>query len=178
MRIRLRDLMDEDDGWGHEQGHQVYQRLIAEIRKYPAETVFQISLAGVRRTDASFPRESVMEAARRFREHRGFCLVEVADPDLLDNWDAAALRIGQPLCVWTGEICRILGPQPSEGNRAALEYALSQPAITVSELAAHLDYQVPNASNKLKALFAAGYLLRSERPAATGGIEHVYSRIK
>jgi len=178
MRIRLRDLMEEDDGWGHEQGQEVHQRLLAEVRKHPAEPDFQVSLEGVRRTDSSFPRESVMEAARRFRGHRGFCLADVVDNDLLDNWDAAASRVEQPLVLWTGEAWRILGPQPSEGTRAALEYALSQPSVTASEVASHLGLQVPNVSNKLKALFASGYLLRSERPAPTGGIEHVYRRIK
>src|SRR5688500_15903590 len=125
MRIRLRDLMNDEDGWGHEQGREVHQRLLESIQSHPSARVFQISLDGVKRTDASFPRESVLEVARRYRGHRGFCLVDVADSDLLENWDAAALRVHQPLVVWDSAAWRVLGPQPSEGTRVVLDHALS-----------------------------------------------------
>ena len=78
--------MPEQDGWGHEQGRLVFSRLLKAVEANPETEIFLISLEGVRRTDASFPRESVVELARRYREHRGFCLVGVQDEDLLDNW--------------------------------------------------------------------------------------------
>src|SRR6266446_5846230 len=59
MDIRLIEFMDgRPDGWGHEQGRQVYERLRAVVEAHPAKEIIRISLAGVKRTDITFPRES------------------------------------------------------------------------------------------------------------------------
>ncbi len=172
--IRLRESMDRDDGWGRTEGREVFDRLLAIVDANPEVALFRISLAGVRRTDASFPRESVAELAKRFRGKKGFCLVEVEDADLLDNWDAAANKKEQPLLVWYSRGRRLLGPAPSEGLRALFDFVADRSGTTTSEAATVLGLNVPNASNKLKALWEQGYVLRRERVAATGGIEFEY----
>src|SRR5689334_22475085 len=100
VTIRLRAHMDRADGWGHAEGQEVLERLLSLIEAQPAVRLVRISLHGVERTDASFPRESVVELAKRFRGTIGFCLTDAEDQDLLDNWDAAARKKEQPLIAW------------------------------------------------------------------------------
>jgi hypothetical protein len=177
MLIRLRDLMEADQGWGRAHGRQAYDRLLEAAESRPWERVVRISLAGVARTDAVFPRESVLQVAARLRPKRGLCLLNFADQDLLENWDAAAEQAEQPITVWVEDGGRILGPQPTEGTRAVLEYALTVPETTANECSNKFGMQLANSSNKLRYLHDSGYLLRRERPSGSGGIEHVYFRI-
>lgn len=177
--ICLRNYMEGDDGWGRAEGRLLYDRLLKEIEAHSGEQIFVISLDGVRRTDASFPRESVVELAVRFRGIKGFCLIDAKDADLLENWDAAALRRNQPITVWMNpDESQLLGPRPKPGLVALFEYAITKPRITASEAAKVFDLKINNASMKLKQLLEGGYLLRSEETSSSGGIEFVYYRIK
>jgi hypothetical protein len=178
MQITLRDYMPGPDGWGNIMGRQVHEKLRELVEAHPEEIIFSLSLAGIEHTDASFPRESVVELARSYRGRRGFCLIDATDPDLLDNWEAAALKREQPLTVWRGERPHILGPQPGEGVREMLNYVLSMHSTSTSEAAQSLHLKIPNASNKLKQLWQEGYILRRERMATSGGVEYEYYRIK
>lgn len=176
--VRLRELMPREDGWGTDEGHDVYLKLIRMVEKHPSTLVFRISLAGVRRTDASFPRESVMEVARRYRKKAGFCLVNADGDDLLDNWDAAALKKEQPLFVWLDGGHRLIGPQPSSGVTDVLRLVLKSERIRAAEVADKLSLKIANASMKLKQLWEQGYVLRAEDSADSGGIEFTYSVIR
>lgn len=178
MNIRLRELMDGHDGWGRIQGRQVYEQLRSQVEVNPTEMIIRISLKGVERTDILFPRESVIALAREYRGKRGFCLRDVSDQDLLENWDAAAERREQPLMVWDGDrLMQVLGPRLSPGLRDMFDYVVSVPVARTSEAAASFDLKVPNASNKLKQLWQEGYILRREQSASSGGVEYEYLRI-
>lgn len=176
--IRLRELLETDSPWGNDQGRSLFPKLQEVIEKNPAELVFNISLSGIKRTDVSFPREGVVQLAKLYRGSRGFCLIDIRNKDLIDNWDAAALKLNQPLTMWEGEKYRLIGPAPSEGVREMLDFVLSVPKTTTNESAATLRIKISNASNKLKKLWEEGFILRRERPAPTGGVEHEYFRIK
>ncbi|MBX9948747.1 MAG: hypothetical protein K2Y39_06280 [Candidatus Obscuribacterales bacterium] len=176
--INLKELMGGPDGWGHEHGREVFNKLLEAVESHPGSLVFHISLKGVERTDASFPRESVVELAKRYRGFKGFCLIDVNDPDLLDNFDAAGLKREQPLIVWKGERWHLIGQQPTKGNADMLAYALSVPSCTAVAASGALKLQLTNASTKLKQLFNQGFLLRKEEVAPSGGVEFVYYRIK
>lgn len=178
MLIRLRDYIETDSPWGNDQGKSTFPKLKGVVEGNPSELVFSISLKGIRRTDASFPRESVVQLAKYYRGSRGFCLVDIQNQDLIDNWDAAAAKLGQPVIIWNGEEYRLIGPQPSEGIRKLVAFVLSVPVTTTNEAAKHLGIKIPNASNKLKKMWEEGYVLRRERTASTGGVEHEYFRIK
>ncbi len=170
--------MPRPDGWGHIQGRRVYEELYTLIESCPHEDIIVISLDGVEHTDVSFPRESVVELAKHYREQKGFCLTHLSDPDLIENWEAAASKREQPFIVWgEDKSYRILGPQPSPGLREMLTYVLSVPVALTSEAASALNLKVPNASNKLKQLWLEGYILRRERAASSGGVEYEYVRI-
>lgn len=178
ITIRLRDLMYSPDGWGHEEGREVGAKFLAAVEAHPGIRVFRVSLEGVARTDASFPRESVIEIARRYRGDKGFCLYDVSNVDLLDNWSSAAERKRQPVCVWNGGSHTFIGLAPSKGNAAILNYALSREAARATDAAQELDMKLTNASTKLKQLWEQGFLLRREEIADTGGVEFTYYRIK
>lgn len=175
MTIRLRDKMNAADGWGHEEGHRVHDALLLEVNAHSQVVVFRISLDGVRRTDASFPRESVCELARRFRGEKGFCITDVEDVDLLENWDAAARRTEQPLNVWlkNGEH-KLLGIRASQGTARLFEMVVEADGLTAGEIAQRMEQGLSNISNKLKSLWSDGYIMRRERSAASGGIEFEY----
>ena len=178
LEFRLRQFMSSPDGWGHSQGREVFSKLLAEVESKPGRQIIRISLAGVRRTDASFPRESVVELARRYRGHKGICLADVEDEDLLENWDAAAFRREQPIMCWSGSDYRILGPKPSSGNVHMLTIVLAEGCLTASKAAASLGLKLTNASTKLKQLLEQGFLLRKDEIAPSGGVEYLYFRIK
>lgn len=179
VTIRLRDFMQGSDAWGHDEGREVFLKLLRTVEAYAGCQVFRISLEGVRRTDASFPRECVIELAKRFRGSKGFCLKDVENKDLLDNWDMAADKKEQPILFWNSDgSYRIIGPQPSRGNKEIFDYVLSVPYATAVSSAKALDLKLTNASTKLKMLCEQGFLLRRDETSPSGGIEYVYFGIK
>lgn len=178
VEIKLRDLMSIPDGWGVEEGREIYHKLLERVETHPEATIFRISLAGVRRTDVSFPRESVIELAVRYKGQKGFSVWDAADENLLDNWDAAAIKRAQPLFVWSRKGYRLLGSVPSAGLKGVLEFALEHDYVTTAQVASHFKWTASNASNKLRALTEAGYLLRREETARTGGLEFLHYRIR
>ncbi len=177
--MRLREHIHGSDAWGHEEGREVFLSLLSVVDKNPGTQVFRISLDGVRRTDSSFPRESVIEIAKRFRGHKGFCLINIDNQDLLDNWDMAAAKKNQPILVWydSGSY-RVIGPQPSRGNREVFEHVVSSGFMTAVSCAKTVGLKLTNASSKLKQLSEQGFLLRRDETAPSGGIEYVYYAIK
>lgn len=177
MVITLRNFMDANEGWGRAQGREVHQRLLGFVEANPGVTVFKVSMKGVKRIDISFASETVVELARRFRGSKGFCFTDLSDPDLVENWDAAASKKAQPLFVWDEDKVRMIGTEPSQGNREALAFALANPKARATEFATKQGMPIANASMKFKQLWEQGFLLRRESTADTGGVEFVYQRI-
>lgn len=178
MAIRLREFMDEPEGWGRAQGREVYQRLLEFVEGQPGVTVFRVSMEGVRRLDISFASETLVELARRYRGSKGFCLIDLEDADMIENWEAAAAKKSQPLALWARDNGRVIGAEPSQGNREALSFAMSRPQARAAEFAeATPRMSIANASTKFKQLWEQGFLLRRESVADSGGVEFVYQRI-
>jgi hypothetical protein len=178
MVIKLREFMDEPEGWGRAQGREVYQRLLGFVEANPGVMVFRVSTRGVRRVDISFASETLVELARRYRGSKGFCLVDLDDVDMIENWEAAAAKKSQPILLWAGDSGRVIGAEPSQGNREALTFALDRPQVRAAEFAeATPGMSIANASTKFKQLWEQGFLLRRESVADSGGIEFVYQRI-
>jgi len=176
--VRLADLMQHPDGWGRSQGREVFQKLVEIVESRPGVMVFRVSLAGVRRTDISFASETVVELAKRYRGGKGFYLTDITDPDMEENWDAAARKASQPLMVeGEGGRLRVLGNRPSTGNLGAFKFALERSSARATEFAAEADLSITNASTKFKQLWEQGFLLRRENLAPSGGVEFEYFRI-
>lgn len=180
MRIRLAELMDHADGavpvngLGRDEGRQTYERLLRVVDAHPGASVFEISLDGIGFVDASFAREAVVSLMKRFRGEHGFCLADAPSDDVLDNFEAAALRLNQPVIVNRCPGSTVIGPRPPEGLRPMLQHVLVRGVTSSSEASAALRLQISNASNKLKALWRDGYVLRREVVAPSGGIVHEY----
>ena len=172
----LRDFMERPEGWGRNQGRDVYQRLLRFVEDNPGTVVFRISMKGVQRMDISFASEAIVELARRFRRTKGFCFVDLTDTDLIENIDAACEKKKQPMLV-AGPKSAVLGLNPTKGTREAFEFAMGRWQARTTEFAAEKGISIPNSSNKFKQLWEQGFLLRSERAADSGGLEYVYCRI-
>ncbi len=178
MVIKLREFIAGSEGWGRTQGREVYTRLLEFVEANPGVSVFKVSMKGVRRIDISFASETIVELARRYRGAKGFCLIDLDDIDMIENLDAAAAKKNQPLLIWAGPHARVIGPEPSRGNRDALAFALSRPQVRAAEFAeATPGMSIANASTKFKQLWEQGFFLRRERVAESGGVEFVYQRI-
>lgn len=175
--LALRQLMDRPEGWGRSQGREVYQRLLVFVEDNPGTVIFQISMKDVCRVDISFASETIIELARRFRRSKGFCLVDLTDPDMIENIDAAGEKKEQPMLVWRGKSADLIGMKPTEGTREAFQFAMGRLRSRASEFAAQKNLSIANASMKFKQLWEQGFLLRRESTADTGGIEFVYCRI-
>jgi hypothetical protein len=176
VRLRLADFIGgEPEAWGNDRGREVFAELLIEVERHPGALVFEISLEGIRRTDASFPRESVVELARRFRKQTAFVVTDVTNEDLLFNWDAAAGKKEQPLFVkGDGSSWKLLGPQLSSAKNRLLEYVMTNKKVRTTQVAADLFLKISNASTQLRDLWEMGYVLRREEVADTGGLEFVY----
>lgn len=163
---------------GNELGREVFQKLQREIELVPGVDVFAISLDGIKATDASFPRESVVSLAKLHRGEKGFFLEGFASNDLLDNWDYAAKAKEQPVIVRQSEKSyRVLGPDMNEGTRELLDYVMREKIVTTSKVAKKFDISAQNASAKMKRLHQLGLVLGSKESAETGGLEYVYKAI-
>lgn len=177
ITIRLREFLDRDDGWGSEEGIEMRHKLLRVVESHPQALVFRISLHGIRRTDASFARESVVELAHLLRGRRGICVVDVPSKDILDNWDAAALKRGQCLVVWGSKGPSVIGPRPSEDTWTLLKLVLKRHEVGTAEAAKSLNKKVNNVSTRLKRLADEGLVLRRDVAAPTGGLEYRYLAI-
>jgi hypothetical protein len=166
--------MGQSEAWGRAQGREVYPRLVEFVEANPGVTVFRVSMEGVRRVDMSFASETLVEIARRYRQTKGFCLVDLTDRDLIENIDAAARKKEQPLLVWYGETMELIGAEPSEGTREAFQFAVINGKTRAAEFAIQKGVTIANASTKFKQLWQQGFLLRRESIADSGGVEFVY----
>jgi hypothetical protein len=176
--IRLRDFMERDEGWGRAEGRDVYLKLIDFLENHPGVLVFKVSLEGIQRFDISFASETIVEAARRYRGNKGFCIIDPNNPDLLENLEAAAQRKDQPLMVKSDGKFRVIGVMPSQGNLEALRFALERPTSRVTDFVSSAKgTSLTNASNKFRQLWEKGFLLRREEVAESGGLEFTYLRM-
>lgn len=178
LTLSLRECLGRDNGWGRDEGEEVREKLARAIDEHPDALVVRITLEGVKRTDASFARESVIELAFRYRGRRGICVTGFESEDVLENWHAAALTKGQPLVAWTSKGPRLLGPQPSADTLALLRLVLDRGVVSTAEAAKALRKQVNNVSTRLKRLYEEGLIFRCETTAPSGGVEYRYLSIK
>ena len=177
MLIPLSSLAGKTDLVGSTLGRQVFDKLRDIVVENSHQRLFSLSAKGIRVSDATFARDSVLALARQYRGHRAFCIVDINDQDQLDIWSYAADNQGQPLMAWNGDQCVILGAQLTKSGLKVMDFVLSRSTVSVSEVAIHLDITVPNASTTLKKLQDQGYMIRTEERAPTGGIEYFYHSI-
>lgn len=176
--VNLLSYTSSEKPFGNVEGKSVFRKLVDLVEEHPRTQVFGVSLKGIKATDASFPRESVVSLAKQFRGERGVFLTDLLNRDLIDNWTYAARAKDQPLVIWSGATFEVIGPEMNPATRTLVEYVLEKRSVLASQVAADLSLSVQNASTRLKGLVAAGYLLREEEVAESGGIEFKYRAIR
>lgn len=176
--IQLIEFTLDDHPFGNIQGKETFKKLSEYIESHPENRVFGISLANIKATDASFPRESVVSLAKQLRGEKGFFLLDVHSRDLIDNWRYAARAKEQPLIIWNDDVFEIIGPPISTSTETLIKYVLEIKSVTASKAAKDLNISVANASTRLKRLVNDGYLMRFEEIAESGGVEYIYTAIK
>lgn len=180
IKIKLINFTISDLPNGNVQGKETFRKLSEFVDSQPAYQIFGLSLEGIKATDISFPRESVLSIAKLYRGQKGFYLegMNQNDRDLFDNWQGAAAAKNQPMVIWYDNSYEIIGPEISKSNLELINYVLENKTLTTSKVAFGLDISVHNASTKLKKLVDQGYIMRSEDVAESGGIEFIYHAIK
>lgn len=176
--VKLLDFTSSASPFGNVEGKAVFRKLVDFMDDHPEVKVIGISLQGIEATDASFPRESVIALAKHLRGERGVFLTDLTNRDLIDNWTYAARAKEQPMVIWNDESFEVIGPEMNPSTRALVEYVLGKRAVLASQAAIDLGLSVPNASTRLKGLVTAGYFLRAEEAAGSGGIEFKYRAIR
>lgn len=176
--IHLFDLIGDSTAFGNDEGRDIYQKLSKELDSFPNKKIFGVSLKGITRTDASFPRESVISLAKAKRGEKGFYLMDFVSKDLLDNWDYAAKAKDQPMIVLKANDYEVIGPRPHSGAAELLDFIMEEGVATTSRVAAKFGLTAQNASGKLKKLHVAGLILGTKEVAESGGMEFVYRAIK
>ncbi len=177
--IKLKDLLNGDDtAFGNTEGRAVFQKLADAVDELPTHKIIGISLAEMKRTDASFPRESVIAFAKSKRGEKGFYLADFPDQDMFDNWDYAAKAKEQNLIVIEQEGYRVIGPILNAGTTELLDYVYLNDSVTTAKLSDDWGISPPNASAKLKKLYNQGLILGWKESATSGGHEYIYKAIK
>lgn len=163
--------------FGNVAGKATYQRLIEIVEKSPTCEVFAISLKEIEATDASFPRESVISVAKKYRTSKAFLICDLTDRDVIDNWNYAALAKEQPIILWSCNKYEILGDRLTESMKKIFNFIYLNKKNTTSEVAVALNLSVQNASTQLKKMYEQGYVMRQEEVAESGGKEFFYKAI-
>ena len=176
MLVKLFDLTDNNDHpFGNVLGREVFKRLQSVVDANPSSKSFEVSLEGIVATDSSFPRESVIALAKQLRGEKWFYISNAGSPDLIDNWDYAALAKQQSLLLVSDKETRIIGPNAKTSTRELLDFVVHQEGVSTANVAKALGISVQNASTRLKKLANEGLSIRSETSSPTGGIEFLYS---
>lgn len=177
-KIKLLDVVGHPIAIGNEEGREAFQLLSRIIDQNPDQNVFEISLDGITATDASFPRESVVNLAKALRGEKAFFLSGFKNKDLIDNWSYGAIAKEQPLMILDNSKLLWIGPTIKSATKELLDFIYSRDSVTTAMVADLLDVSVQNASGKLKKLYNQGFILGKKEIAESGGLEFIYRPIK
>lgn len=166
-----------DHPFGNKKGQETYSKLKDYFDQNNSEKVIEISLEGIKATDASFPRESVISIIKHLNGEKSFYITGFNSRDLLDNWDYAAKAKNQLVVTNYDDALEVLGPDLNSSTTELINYVYSQTSVTTANVAKALGLSVQNASTRLKKLVNEGIILREEEAALSGGKEFLYKRL-
>lgn len=184
-RLRVLTFTNSSDAWGRDLGRQVCRQLEDGIfeneRADPRVKVFVLDFTGLKRMDASFPQEAIVELLRKFRGRKYFVLTNLDNPIIEENMFMAFEKRNEVGIVRDSNGFRTIGMKVTPDLFEILKLADSQDSITSRDVMDHFasaKMSLPNASNKLKSLWEQGLLQRTEGVAKSGGRENFYSAVK
>lgn len=176
-RISLKMHTKEADTWGTDLGARVSAEINRTLVGLSEGTLVVFDYVGIRRSDASFQREAVVETIRRHHPRLLFIVEGVEDRDLRSNLVLALERRGNAVLL-RGKSGRVdaVGAvtQPQIETLAAVS---NLDEITSRELKKRLpELSASNATNRLNDLASAGLLERVNGSATGGGKQyHFYA---
>lgn len=176
-KILLSEVVGGDHAFGNDEGGEAYAKIKKIVDAHPSCDIFAISLEGIKFTDASFPRESVISLAKALKGEKGFYLFNISNRDLLDNWSYGAIAKEQPILVKTESGYEVLGVKLSEVVKELLDFVITKKTITSSIVSKHFDISAQNASGRLKKLHSTGLILGQKEVAESGGLEFIYHSV-
>ena len=175
--LQLSSFLTNLEGWGRRAGEAARHKLGQRLDGNRDARILRISMSGVRRLDMTFAEIAIAGLIRDNLGKCAICLVDLADPDILDNVTAAAERTRVPVTIWNGVHVHVAGPRLTAAGSEALAFALARPQVRAAEFAEAAGISITNASTRFKILADQGCLMRQEGLADSGGAEYVYSRI-
>lgn len=176
--IKLFDVVGSPIAIGNEEGRDAFASLSRIVDGHPEQDVFEISLEGMDATDASFPRESVVNLAKSLRGEKAFFLTGFKNKDLIDNWSYGAEAKEQPLMILDQGNRIWIGPEIKSATKDLLDFIYQQDSVTTAMIAESFDVSAQNASGKLKKLHNQGFIIGRKEVAESGGLEFIYRAIK
>ena len=176
--IKLCDVVGSSIAIGNEEGRDAFASLSRIVDGHPEQDVFEISLEGMDATDASFPRESVVNLAKSLRGEKAFFLTGFKNKDLIDNWSYGAEAKEQPLMILDQGNRIWIGPEIKSATKDLLDFIYQQDSVTTAMIAESFDVSAQNASGKLKKLHNQGFIIGRKEVAESGGLEFIYRAIK
>lgn len=176
--INIAEITGSDLLFGNEKGREVFKKLSDIISSGVTSDIIGISLKGIKATDASFPRESVISLIKSLNGERGFFLKDFNTDDIIDNWDYAAKAKNQNVIIFKEKDYIVIGPKLSSGSIELLNFIMDKGSVTTSLVSKSFDVSAQNASAKLKKLHSTGLILGAKEVAESGGLEYVYRAIR
>ena len=180
----LKDYLPREDSsfWGSDDGIPARAELEKKIDSLVNAQIIYLSMKGIDNIDASCSREAIVKTIKKYRPEKGFCLIDIQNPDYLDNIFSPAVKLEQPVFVKLGSEYEIIGPNkenaPSRTNQPILDYIQSHGHTTAVDLTKALGLRLTNASTKLKQLLEQGFILRAQDTADGPGLEYFYYPIR
>lgn len=177
--VRLADAVGGPDAWGTSEGSRVFGELNIELLGLSEGTMVPIDYSGLRRSDASFQREAVVETIRKHRPRLLFVAINLTDPDVRGNLELALEKRGEALIVRDAHDSVVLGKTLTREEQAALEMVRHAGELTSGQLLKRANQgrtgiTPSTASTRLSSLWKAGLIERVEGIAASGGREYRY----
>ena len=156
--LKLINYLPSEIALGSDLGRDLLTKLRCVLSEHPQESIFQISLSGVKAIDATCFRESIVALGLIEKSKKGLFITDIENEDIIFNLECATSSKGLPLLIvsdlgmdWVGK------------------------KMTISTLAKELNISTQNASIKLKKLMDDGYLLGEKINSISGGHEYIYT---
>jgi hypothetical protein len=169
---------EQPDAWGTDFGVSVAAKINRALGGLSEGTLVAFDYGEIKRADASFQREAIVEPMRRHRPRLLFVVEGVADPDIRANLILALQQRGEVVLI-RGKAGRseAIGTitRPRLDTLAAVAGA---DEVTSRWLVDRLKLTGPNATNRLNDLADAGLIERVGGSATGGGRQYKYYPIR
>lgn len=173
--LKLINYLPSEIALGSDLGRDLLTKLRCVLSEHPQESIFQISLSGVKAIDATCFRESIVALGLIEKSKKGLFITDIENEDIIFNLECATSSKGLPLLIVSDLGMDWVGKKMTISQKEIVQKIYSKSQITTSTLAKELNISTQNASIKLKKLMDDGYLLGEKINSISGGHEYIYT---